>query len=354
MPRLPARNELLRLSAVVDAHAEELRAANVRSSFARDGFVFRWLKQDKNTVYRVKGDRTWFLKLPVVPERMTLLREEAGGVVAVEVLAGSAHYLLPAAASVNRDIGYTLAAAIAGRPLHHMTHLYCLNPRSSAVRALRRTYSWLGQSLARLHSAPVNPELPSSDRSATRSWGWQDRTGIEESIVRGIEAIAQRRRRGEQSLVHGNARMDNVIVSERGLGFIDFENFGRGWAYDDLSIVLSQLDALTALAWFPERRVAEAKESFLEAYSGQRPVDYRTLKDVAAVRLGAFYCDTARKAFPRIAGIPIIKARLRALVERSVFISAFACVLRGKDSCRRAPVVRIVSALRWPRWRSRS
>ena len=114
-------------------------------------------------------------------------------------------------------------------------------------------------------------------------------------------------------LVHGNPRMDNVLVKNESISLIDFENTGTGSFYDDLSIVCSQLEVLRALLWFPGTAPREARRLFLDEYRNEHDVDEEILLDCVAIRLVEFYREYVRKG-GRIAGIPIISRKLHALV----------------------------------------
>ncbi len=118
----------------------------------------------------------------------------------------------------------------------------------------------------------------------------------------------------QRCLVHGNPRMDNVLVNNQSISLIDFENTGMGSPYDDLSIVCSQLKVLQALLWFPAIPPQEALKAFLSGYRLEQAIEMAILEACIAIRLVELYREYVRKGGGSMAGIPILRRKLHSLV----------------------------------------
>ncbi len=109
-------------------------------------------------------------------------------------------------------------------------------------------------------------------------------------------------------------RLDNVMVSEGKIGFIDLEHSGKGSFYQDLSRPVSHLLLTRATIGFPHQRVVGYLAAFLSAYGRVHAYDPKQLADYVFARLGRYCLDNRRKLLPgRIGALPIIGSKLDRL-----------------------------------------
>ncbi|TDY00959.1 phosphotransferase family protein [Thiohalophilus thiocyanatoxydans] len=307
--------ELKELTNLVEVHADSLREASRRGKFELDRFQFRFIKRDKNTVYYVTGDHAWYLKLPVSIRERMMQRESLGVRVTSESLPYVQGYYAARAATVSLLKGYILVAEVRGLPLNRFLYMSAFRMPGFDQSGLCRVYENLGRTLGQLHNLPVQEDLIESDRSVRKTasrWSPED---CSDQKLRQVMELALKKvpNAATNCLVHGNPRMDNILVKNESVSLIDFENTGIGSPYDDLSIVCSQLEVLRALLWFPETAPGKARRTFLDAYRNEHDIDEAILRDCVAIRLVEFYREYARKG-GRIAGIPIISRKLHSLV----------------------------------------
>lgn len=307
--------ELQELADLVETHADSLRKASRRGKFDLDRFQFRFIKQDKNTVYRVTGDYTWYLKLPVSIRERMMQRESLGIRVTSESLPYVQGYYAARAARVSLLQGYILVAEVRGLPLNRFLYLSAFWVPGFDKSGLCRVYENLGRTLGQLHNLPVQGEPIESDRGIRKTAArWSPEDCADQQLRQVMElALKKVPNDAASCLVHGNPRMDNILVKNESVSLIDFENTGIGSPYDDLSIVCSQLEVLRALLWFPGKAPGTALSSFLDAYRNEQAIDKDILRDCVAIRLVEFYREYVRKG-GRIAGIPIINRKLHALI----------------------------------------
>jgi Ser/Thr protein kinase RdoA (MazF antagonist) len=119
------------------------------------------------------------------------------------------------------------------------------------------------------------------------------------------------------SFIHGNLRLDNVLNSSGRVGFIDFENCGRGSFYQDLSRPVAELLLTRALVAFPHARITRCIAAFLKGYAELLPSDETLLWDFVGARIARYYLETRRsRHMPgTVGGIPVLRRRLDELTS---------------------------------------
>lgn len=308
--------ELDSLGHTIDRNGDSLRHAAFGRNFSLEGFKFRLIKRDKNHVYVVRGQHEWFLKLPVQRDRLMMRRESFGSELASSIVSACPGYREPAGLLINEEHGYTLVGAIPGWRLNILLYLTCFNPIFDSHRSLQQTFRRLGVMLATIHSAPIAPGAPQSDRGLSRLFNASpSMSRVERELQPRVEQLTASFDAGEPvCIVHGNARMDNVIAVPGALTLIDFENCGLGSPYDDLSIITSQLRLLSSLMWFPTGRSKAMLDAFVEGYAELRSFDEGTLNRAVALRMVHYYCGFTASGKATMAGIPVVGTKLRSLV----------------------------------------
>jgi len=311
--------ELLELAGLVEENTNSLRNGSRRGKFHLERFLFRFLKRDKNTVYHVTGDHSWYLKLPISIRERMMQRESLGIRVTSDSMSHVQGYHPATAATVSLQHGYILVADVQGLPLSRFLYLSAFRLPGFHQSGLCRAYENLGRALGHLHDFPVQSDMVESDRGVRKTVARWDPEDYADQQFREVmeSAIHKVPNDPPRCLVHGNPRTDNALVNNERISLIDFENTGSGSPYDDLSIVCSQLEVLRALLWFPETAPRKARIAFLDSYKTDHDIDETTLQDCVAIRLVEFYREYLRKG-GRIAGIPISSRKLHALVKESL------------------------------------
>ena len=109
-----AQREADQIGRIVADHADLLRDAKIRGRRRIDGILFRFFRADRNVIYRVAGQRRWYLKLPTRNIEDVVRREETGAAGATMALENEPHYRHPRAARFSADNGYILYPELPG------------------------------------------------------------------------------------------------------------------------------------------------------------------------------------------------------------------------------------------------
>jgi aminoglycoside phosphotransferase (APT) family kinase protein len=314
------QTEADQLSTLVTKHATELAGATLGKSFDLGGVHFRLHVKNRNTIYRVNGGSDWFLKLAPPADSLVMECERLGSEYCNRVLGTTEGYAGPFVSRVSLTPPFVLADALNGPPLTRVLFMGAWARRSPAQ--VEAAFATLGTLLSVLHadrSLPSNaPEaskrpfdvvrqlaqklLHKRDRNIDqmREWSEADRGGHE-----------------DDSFVHGNLRLDNLLLTEDGIGFVDFENCGRGPRYQDASRPITQLLLLRASLAAPAGSIDRTLAAFMSSYRAAQPYDMAVLSDWVAVRLARYYLESARRRWPGlIGGLPVLRPRLATLTRR--------------------------------------
>lgn len=120
----------------------------------------------------------------------------------------------------------------------------------------------------------------------------------------------------ESTLIHGNLGPTNVLVCDDKVCFIDFENFGRGLRYHDLSLICYFIMLTHALSLFPSKHASLSLSSLLKGYKEELNYQPEILLQYLTILICCYYLQTccSDRVSAKIAGIPVNKSRLRNLV----------------------------------------
>jgi Ser/Thr protein kinase RdoA (MazF antagonist) len=303
-------------SLVVD-NAEPLRTAVLKRDVRIQGARFHLHAKDRNTLYRVSGRFHWFLKL-TPPGDEAVARERLGADTIAGVLGHRPEYCGAPVVRVGTNPSFVLASAVPGKPLNRVLVTESWIPTAAAAARLEAAFGTLGSLLGTLHAtarigagAPRATKRPfealkaASARATSRD---AVSLAIAECLVRHQDPD------GDRTFVHGNMRLDNVLVSEGRVGFVDLEHCGNASFYQDLSRPVSQLLLTRATIGFPHHRVVSYLGSFLGAYGRAHAYDPRPLADYVFARLGKYCLENRRKMLPsRIGALPIVGSKLDRL-----------------------------------------
>jgi len=306
------------LNALVRARAPELAAASLGGSFRLGEASFRLHARGRNTIYRVSGRSNWFVKFASPSDTYVMPREQLGADACRRVLSDRQDYGGPFVTRVSLSPPYILASAIDGVPLTRVLAVDAWAPWSST--RLEAAFGTLGTLLGTLHA---NVSLPDDAPEATKRpfdvvRQLAERIDAPDATIRLVRTWCDdvRERPEAETFIHGNLRLDNLLLTGSRIGFVDFEHCGRGPRYQDASRPVTQLLLLRASVASPTRRVDRLLETFLKAYGAVRPYDLAALGEWVAVRLARYYLESHARRFPGvIGGLPVVRARLGALTR---------------------------------------
>jgi Ser/Thr protein kinase RdoA (MazF antagonist) len=306
-----------RLCGLIARHHHDLLAASLGTQFQLENVSVALVSKGRNTVYRLSARLQWFLKL--TDKSQPLVHERLGAEFAVPALTRHPEYAGASLIRVSMQPGYVLSSAISGRPLNKVFFTSSWVPGPGMRTRLQNDFCLLGRLAATLHVAgAVDRATP---QATTRPFEivskLLERTKRPNAVVDAIAHWEGARRREDagDELIHGNLRMDNVLHVEGRLGFIDFENCGRGSFYQDLSRPVSQLLLTRALMAFPQGRATGCIRAFVKAYSEMNPYDSDVLWDYVRARQARHYLEAREKGWldDRVGGIPVLRGVLERL-----------------------------------------
>jgi len=308
------------LSALVSDHATELAAAARGTSFDLGGARFRLHVKTRNTIYRVGGRFDWFLKLAPQADAFVMPRERLGAEYCNRVLGHTAGYAGPFVSRVSLTPPFVLADALPGPPLTKVLFMGAWARRSPAT--VDAAFGTLGRLLSVLHAdrtLPSNAPEASKRPFAVVQQLARKLEKTRDEIIDEVRDWSQADRGGyeDDTFIHGNLRLDNLLLTETGIGFVDFENCGSGPRYQDASRPITQLMLLRASIAAPAGHIDRILATFIASYGSARPYDAAVLSDWVAVRLARYYLESARRKWPGlIGGLPVIRPRLATLTRR--------------------------------------
>lgn len=288
----------------------------------------------------------WYLKMPREKWPKMVSREILGAEIVRKTLGSHRGYFHMDAIRASEADAYILYSEIPGRPLHLAFYRECLVPVPNGIKRylipstlLTKTFRHFGDAIARFH-VYQNPNKESLPWLASQARGLERKypsyipptnrhpaaslrkiidkitasDAISRTIFRWVEK--QQEHTVDHSIVHGNLRLDNVIVYDGKICLIDFENCGHGPLYTDLSWICCLILLTRALPLFPWRRAQLALRSFLDGYKSVSDYDREILLQFVTMRLCDFYIGTYYSGHVRakIAGIPVSKSRFQHLL----------------------------------------
>jgi aminoglycoside phosphotransferase (APT) family kinase protein len=308
------------LSTLVTDHATQLAGAALGKSFELEGARFRLYAKNRNTIYQVGRRFDWFLKLAPAADTLVMQCERLGADYCNRVLGSSAGYAGPFATRTSLRPPFVLAEALRGRPLTRVLFVGAWARRSPAT--VEAAFATLGTLLSRLHAdrtlPPDAPEASKRPFDVVRQLAHKLRSTRDE-MIDDVREWSEADRGGDEddSFIHGNLRLDNLLLTDTRIGFVDFENCGHGPRYQDASRPITQLLLLRASIAAPLATIDRTLAAFMSSYGEAQPYDVAALGDWVAVRLARYYLEAARRARPGlIGGLPVVRSRLATETRR--------------------------------------
>ncbi len=312
------KGELERLATVIEQRPADLRLRACGRRFRIAGFRFRLVQADRNTIYRVRGDYEWFLKMPKSGNREVAVRERVGSSVANR-LGGVEGYQASAACGVSEDPAYIITSRIDGETLSRPLYRAALWRKAAPLNL----FFSAGNCLAKFHSVPCETGAPKLVRTARTSLlDLLDKAARRDSVVAELEHFVEEVAvsADEERYCHGNFGMENILGQGTKVTFIDFENCGVGSPNNDLAGITSQMLTTTLAPHLDQGRIRASLEAFLQGYQDERPIDKFSLRVLCALRIGADYvrgycCATGVRT---VCGVPIMRRHFGGFVRRCI------------------------------------
>ncbi len=312
------------LTGLISQNARALRATRLGKTFQIGNATFRLYSRGRNTIYRIRCGLDWYLKMPRRLESDAIRREIVGAHACREQLGECPEYKHPAVIRACTTEQFILTSSVPGKMLQRSLYRFAILPAFCRPRKLLAHLRALGRALARLHGAAASDIAPltrtaemglkSAIREATRSD--RTRTSVETTLLERNtrDSVPHTETDG---FVHGNFKLENVLVSDNGVTIIDFENCGCGSRYEDLALLVSQLFCIGAARHIPQLPVRVACHTFLRGYAEERDFNAGLLGAFVAQRVAEYYvrgfCGNAPR--PTVAAIPVSRRSAQRLVE---------------------------------------
>jgi aminoglycoside phosphotransferase (APT) family kinase protein len=305
----------------VESDHAAFRKGNGGRSTGRDGARIRLVQADRNLVYRIRRQFSWYLKMPNHANSDVITRESCGAATLQRRIGDHPGYQAPAMTRFSMEDSYMLATEVPGRKLNHVLFAACLLPSRMRRHQLAAAFRHLGEVIGRLHQTNAsNATIPKANRDIAASFSTecQNIHGRDLLTTRIVEWMAsQTWSTTADSFIHGNLKLENVIVNGGNICLLDFENSGHGVIYIDLSWAVTTIVLTKSLVIFPWKSALHAAALMLAGYRQCHEYSEQTLLQYVAVRVCKYYMDACdpRWCSPRISGIPVSRRKLTSLVN---------------------------------------
>lgn len=308
----------------VERNFDALRSSRLGGRFRLGGASFRLHSSARNTIYRVAHRFNWFLKLARSGDITPFLHEQIGAELISGALGAHVDYAGARVIRASTAPPFVLSSTIEGRPLNTVFFTNVWMPTSQAQRMLEQRFATLGSLLAELHATTaVSSDTPGATTTPFRTVErLLDRRRDRDDTTATIESWLHERRRFDDgdTFIHGNLRFDNVLDVDSRLAFVDFENCGKGSAYQDLSRPVSELLLTRCVVWFPNQRADGCIQAFLRAYGRRLTYDEALLMDFVAVRIARYYVEGRTKSVlrRRVGGVPVSMRSIETVTRKAL------------------------------------
>jgi len=299
-----------------------------------------------------KENSFWFLKMPRLRNTQMIKREILGAEVVRKALESHTGYYHMSAIRASVDHAYVLYSKIPGKQLHRALYRECLMPAHKVLRIqgsdvstlLCETFSHFGSAIALCHNYNVGKDsslnnlnfqiaglkgeekkssrfcIPLASRHPAVSLSKAlDKITASDTISRSIAQWLGRQdeKKVDNGIVHGNLRLDNVLVSGNKICIIDFENCGYGPIYTDLAWTCSLILLIRTLPLFPWKRAQSALNAFLDGYKSVSVYDHKILHQFVTMLLCYHYVEAfclGNMKARWLACLPVSKSRFQHLL----------------------------------------
>ena len=307
-------DELCGIAETRKSRLEELASG---SKTTLDGKVFCCISSDKNFIYKVQGNYSWYLKFSLQEE---WIRREIAGAEAIKATLGDYEgYRHAEAIRASLTDRYTLYSAVEGKSFNRSFLSGCLSGLAISKRTSISAMENLGRCLGRFHTYndPAGLRVLSPD---TLSYLRTYLSDIKEPDLL-VENIANWVNEQDDSCgviawIHGNVKSEDILIADSKVCFIDFGTCGAGVPYEDLTNLCTYMMLFRTVPFVPWRIARHAMSAFLRGYAAESLLNKDDLFNYIARGIYRYYIKNAvlHDGIASISGMPVLKSRLEHLV----------------------------------------
>lgn len=308
----------------IESRQEELRKAGFGRKISIDNAIFTVIQADRNIVYRIKKDHSWYLKMPHSGSAEPILREMAGAQNIINSLPTEEGYSHPSVVRGSVDASYVLYSEIVGQQLNIAFYSHCFLPFLGRSKRLQTGFSNFGQALGVLHQTKPSTKDPVATRDLVsevlRTLKEINQSDLTLDLIDSYVNKNNIKPAPPSTFIHGNLKMENVLFGSTKISFIDFENCGYGSPYEDLSWPASQIILTRSIFGFPWKIASQALSKFLESYKSNVKYERKRLLQYIILRISLYYIQIILGKFgrPTIAGLPIRISSLQRMISELI------------------------------------
>ena len=306
-------DELCRIAETRKASLEELKSG---SKITLGGKSFCCISSDKNLIYRVHGNYSWYLKFSLHEE---WIRREIAGAEAIKSTLGDYQgYWHAGAVRASLTDRYTLYSAVEGKSFNRIFLYGCLSGLVTSKRASMPAMENLGRCLGRFHTYndPTGIRVLSPD---TLSYLRTYLSDIKESDLL-VEKITnwvneQDESCGATAWIHGNIKSEDIFMADSKVCFIDFGTCGEGVPYEDLTNLCTYLMLFRTVPLFPWRIARHAMSAFLQGYAAESSLDKSSLYNYITRGICRYHIKNTviHDGIASISGMLVLKPRRQSV-----------------------------------------
>lgn len=307
--------ELLR--SLAENHKEKLFNFKCGQKTIIEGKSFYCFSSDKNIIFKVKGDFSWFLKYSL--KEVWVEHEIAGAESVIETLADFDGYYKTTVFAASRKEKFTLCSAIYGNSFNIILLQACLLRSLKLPTSICLTMENLGKSLGRLHcySNPSQKKVLNPDTFFYIK-NYLKNIKKSDDIIQHVEQWVDKQAEYPfpTAWIHGNVKSEDILFVNNQVSILDFGTCGKGVPFEDLTNLCAYMMLLRTVPLFPWRIARSAMSALLNGYVSE----YKCNKDemLSYITLGIFryYLKNVvmHSGFSTLSGMPVLKSRIDTLV----------------------------------------
>lgn len=305
------------LCAIVEQNHDRLYSKNPNLDVDIGGKHFHCISSDKNIIYRVQGERSWYLKFSV---NKKWIRHEIAGAHAVNtMLAGCQAYQHADAIRVSMEQRYTLYSAVEGKSFNRYLLEGCFSGFGRLPRSTISVMKSLGKVIGTLHSygEPTGLTVLSPSNLSYLLDYLEKIDDSTNTIKRVADWVNKQETERESSAwIHGNIKSEDIFIAGEKISLIDFGTCGMGIPYEDLSNLCAFMLLLKSVPFFPWRKAREAMNALLEGYGSAFHYDKPELRRYITQGVMRYYLKNIvlHKGIASLNRMPVLRSRVDELV----------------------------------------
>lgn len=314
---------------IAEASKARLEELNSGSKITLSGKGFCCISSDKNLIYRVNGNYSWYLKFSLQEE---WVRHEIAGAEAVKATLGDFEgYRHARAVRASLTERYTLYSAIKGKSFNQSFLYECISTLATLKHASMPVMENLGRCLGRFHTyndptgiTALSPDTLSYLRTYLSNIKAPDL--LVEKIANWVDE--QGGSCVATAWIHGNIKSEDILIADSKACFIDFGTCGAGVPYEDLTNLCTYMMLFRTVPFVPWRIARYAMSAFLRGYAAESTLDKDILYNYITRGICRYYIKNLvlHNGIASVSGMPVLKAHLECLVMQLLqedYVEAF-------------------------------